>query len=605
MGRGTALLTLTTGLALALAGLAPAAATAARAERHGIEHRLATGGAGRNSPFCKELGKRYQASAGAHNFCDGPQLRLGSHAHPALGPTTAGTPGNVDAAKIAEDVSPAGVPAQGQSEVSVAAAGRYVVEAWNDATGFLTACGAPSFKEELTGLGFSSNGGRSFTDLGGVPNLNCHKYLYEGDPSVAAYRVGGRDYFYVSSLYDPVNGLGPTEIAFDACSVTGSGTAASLTCGQPTIAASSSQCEIYKERISKHKTRTFEFCSFLDKDFLAIDPAHGRLYVTYSDFLVNGAKVDPEAMSVCDIGNASGGPGRAGGTPAAPVCEHGTKLVKVSTHLLAGKPYVTVARASTCENEGSYPAADLATGNVYVGYEYNWGSSLGFLPCESASTPVADVMAKLPLRCLTLTAASPCAKPTARTAVPVVSMEADLVPGYNRFPVNDFPRLAVSDRYHTVSMVWNDTRLHPFGDIMLQSFKRGRLRPVQRRPVVLDRPHHGGLDMLPALRTATANGRLDVSWYTRASVATADTGVAAALDVSPLTTVTPHNVKITNALSNWVNDSSLIIPNFGDYTDNAVSVTGSWPYVGRTLYVAWSDGRLGIPQPFQAHLRAR
>jgi hypothetical protein len=38
--------------------------------------------------------------------------------------------------------------------------------------------------------------------------------------------------------------------------------------------------------------------------------------------------------------------------------------------------------------------------------------------------------------------------------------------------------------------------------------------------------------------------------------------------------------------------SSDIIPNFGDYTDNFA--------VGSHDYVAWSDGRLGVPQPFMA-----
>ena len=96
----------------------------------------------------------------------------------------------------------------------------------------------------------------------------------------------------------------------------------------------------------------------------------------------------------------------------------------------------------------------------------------------------------------------------------------------------------------------------------------------------------------------------DRSWYTRSSVATVNTGVAAALNVNPRASVTPANVQITNRLSNWLANSSIIVPNFGDYTDAAVSVTGSPPYLGNTLYIAWSDGRLGIPQPFEAHLPA-
>ncbi len=66
-------------------------------------------------------------------------------------------------------------------------------------------------RRRAPGSGFSVNGGTSFTDLGGLPNLDCHKYLYEGDPSVVAYRVGGHDYFYISSLYDSVNGLGAVQ----------------------------------------------------------------------------------------------------------------------------------------------------------------------------------------------------------------------------------------------------------------------------------------------------------------------------------------------------------------------------------------------------------
>jgi len=393
-------------------------------------------------------------------------------------------------------------------------------------------------------------------------------------------------------------------VALDACKVVGSGSTAALSCGQPIIVASSSQCRLIKVRISPTATRTIRICSFTDKDFLAIDPAHGKLYLSYADFLVTPPFGDPVDMSACDIGNAAGGTGPAGGTPAAPVCEHGTRLVKVSKHLEVAKPYFTVAKANSlgCENEGAYPAVDTGTGAAYVGYEFNWGSSLGFPPCSTASTPVQDVLDKVPAHCLTLTAVSPCTGPSARTAVPVVSMEGVSVPGYNRFPANDFPRLAVSGKFGTVSMVWNDARFHPFGDILLQSFDKRSLKPVQATPVLLDQPHNGGLSFLPALRTPSSSGLLDVTWYTRASVTTANTNVGAAVGVSPVTTATPPNLRITNAASDWLVNSSLIIPNFGDYTDNAVSVTAQPPFVGSTLFVAWADGRFGIPQPFEAHL---
>jgi hypothetical protein len=597
---------------LALATVAPRAGAASAPQARHVsaasvspvtQASRVTTGSQAGDPFCARLGKQYQASSAAQSFCFGPQFHKGTQGPPAIAEGPSAGP-NVDAATIAEDVSPAGVPAQGQSEVSIAAAGPYVVEAWNDGTGFLTACPAPMSKEELTGLGFSTDGGKSFTDLGGLPNANCSKLTYFGDPSVAAYRVGGHTFFYISSLYLPTRFFGRTHAALDACEVVGSGSAATLSCGQPVIVASSSQCRLFKIRISPTQTRIVRFCSFVDKDFLAIDPAHGKLYLTYSDFLVTRPFGDTIDMSACDIGNAAGGAGPAGGTPAAPVCKTGTRLVKVSKHLLLAKPYLRVAKENSlgCLNEGAYPAVDTRTGAAYVGFEFNWASSLFFPPCLSASTPVQDVIGKVPARCLTLTKVSPCKGPSARAAVPVVSMEAVFVPGYLRFPANDFPRLAVSDKFGTVTMVWNDARFHPFGDILMQSFHKNSLKPVQAKPVTLDQPHNAGLSFLPALRSATRSGLLDVTWYTRASVTTANTNVAAALGVSPLATMTPPNVRITDVASNWLVNSSLIIPNFGDYTDNAVSVTARPPFVGSRLFVAWADGRVGIPQPFEAHM---
>ncbi|MGN6793809.1 MAG: hypothetical protein ACTHJW_15595 [Streptosporangiaceae bacterium] len=547
-------------------------------------------------PFCKRLGVKYQASSGAQMFCFGAQ-KVGSP-QPNEAAAAAGAPRNVDAASFSEDVSPAGVRGFGQSETSIAASGRYVVEAWNDATGFFARCGNTRFKEEGTGIGFSVNGGRSFADLGGLRNPGCKTRLYEGDPSVAAYRVGGHTFFYVSSLYLPFNGSGQTHIAFDACEVMGSGSTARLHCSNPIVAASSTQCLRFRHH--------FSFCSFVDKDFLAIDPARGRLYVSYSDFPITGRGGNPVDLSVCDLGTRTGRAGPAGGTPARPVCKHGTPLVKKSRNLFVGKPYFKVAHASLkgCENEGSYPAVNLATGGVYVGYEYNWASNLFNFNCFTVRTKTRNFITSTPFHCLKLAPVSPCAGPAHHKAVAIVSLDSAFIPGYNRFPMNDFPRLAVSSRHGTVSMVWNDGRRHPNGDILMQSFRLGTLDRVQRTPTVLDRPHGGGFTFMPALRVANRNGLLDVAWYSRASAGTALTSVKAATGVNPATRRAPRNVTITNKASNWLVNNSDIVPNFGDYIDAVVSATGHWPFVGRTLYVAWSDGRSGVPQPFEAHIPA-
>jgi hypothetical protein len=593
-----------TPLAALLAGIGPAAQASGASPAKAASAQPGPGlGGGRTGlaagdPFCKHLGKSYQASSAAQMFCFGAQQAGTSQ--PAAGSARHGTPRNVDAANFREDVSPAGARGYGQSETSIAASGPYVVEAWNDSTSFFSRCGSKFSKEEATGIGFSTNGGRTFSDLGGLRNPGCKTRLYAGDPSVTAYRVGSRTYFYVFSLYLPVNGVGQTHVAFDPCQVSGSGSAARLRCGRPVVAASSTQC--LRER--HHNS----FCSFLDKDFAAIDPARGRLYVSYSEFPITG-QGDPEEMSVCDIGTRSGGAGPAGGTPARPVCEHGSALVKQPQfhgRLFEGQPYFTVAGRGRkgCENEGAYPTVNLATGSVYVGYEFNWASNI-FLPqCMTNRTRTRDIVTSTPLHCLKLAAVASCAHPARRNGINVSSLDSAFVPGYNRFPASDFPRLAVSSRHGAVSMVWNDTRDHPNGDILLESFKLGSLKFVQRTPTLLDQPHHGGLTMFPALRVATRDGLLDVAWYSRSSAGTSDTSVQAAIGVNPAATATPRNVAITSTTTNWLEDNSDIVPNFGDYIDAVVSATGHWPFVGNTFYVAWSDGRSGVPQPFAAHMTA-
>jgi hypothetical protein len=252
-----------------------------------------------------------------------------------------------------------------------------------------------------------------------------------------------------------------------------------------------------------------------------------------------------------------------------------------------------------CENEGAYPAVDPATGDVYVAYEHNWFT--GLFGCFPGPTgPTQDVMNYVPFSCLTLTATSPCSGPAATHAINITSLQAAFIPGYNRFPMNDFPRLAVSDPGGTVSMVWNDAGLHPAGDILLQSFNLAALTTVQAAPVRLN-SSAGGWHMLPAVST-DGSGTLNVSFYGRSTANTAVTNVFAALRVDPRTSATPKsNTLVTTVASDWNAVSSDIVPNFGDYTDNFVLVTpGRRPT--STLFVAWADGRIGVPQPFEANM---
>src|SRR3989442_3750009 len=170
------------------------------------------------NPICSKIDTQIQVSQGLRAYCFGRQPNgPGTVASPSsaqsiseitsysLDSGASSFSPNVNAASLAEDISPSGSRAYGQSETSIAASGRYVVEAWNDVTGFISLCPSPMFKEELTGVGFSNDGGATFTDLGGLPNNDCANHRLFGDPSVEVLHApNGTTYFYIGSLYLPV-----------------------------------------------------------------------------------------------------------------------------------------------------------------------------------------------------------------------------------------------------------------------------------------------------------------------------------------------------------------------------------------------------------------
>ncbi len=541
--------------------------------------------------FCSKLGKSLGGSQGAYMYCFGAQPN-GTAAPQGTSTTSTGL-ANVDAASRTEDRTNSGAYIGGQSETSIAASGNYVVEAWNDGTGFFAGCGSSHYKEELTGFGFSTNGGASFADLGGLPNSDCNNSRWEGDPSVGVYTTGGSTYFYVTSLFScsflttcaPYGGL---AVGLSACKVTGS----TLSCGQPIVVATGN-CH------GVQNTNT-TFCSpFLDKDYLTVDQARKKLYVSFTDFTVTydgtvEIEYDNIDLGACDLDN-----------PMAPVCSNGASF---------GRPYLTVqssvafeynsqtgASVSGCEIEGAYPAVRTSTGDVYVGYEYNWVTNFVGAPVCVNNRPTLEVLKHVPHSCLPDpdTGTSTCAPTFSSNSNSIVSTDATVVPGYNRGQMNDFPRIAVSEQYGTVSLVWNDARNAPLGDILLQSYELDTLDHVQGSPVRLNSDDSfEDAHLMPGLRNTSSDGLLNVTWYDRrgANAGTGKTDVYGALNVNPKTSGSPtSNTKITNESTDWTATSSVIVPNFGDYTDNYVSSSN-------TLFVAWSDGRSGVPQPYEAHV---
>jgi hypothetical protein len=544
-------------LALALLLAAAAAIAAVGTAGASSKHTGKTAGYGSKQAFCSAVSSgKLQVSAGARGACfgsqpNGPGSPAPSAASP-LGPSPFTT--NHDAATPSEDITN-GTKAYGQSETAIAGYNQYGVEGWNDATGFFAPVCAPSYKDQLTGIGFSTNHGSSWSDLGGLANTTCGTgSKWSGDPAVQPYHApNGTTYFYVASLITG-GSCSFLCVGIEQTHVSGGSLVQS---GSPILLCDAG-CGGF---------------NIEDKEFMAIDAARHRLYITYTDFAANPNGLIE--LAVCDLTS-----------PASPTCY---------------APYMTVDASTGCnELEGAYPAVDPKTGDVYVAYENNWATNL-----FGCTLPVQESLRYIAFSCLTLPAAS-CGGPTKGTDWPITAMDASFIPGYNRFPANDFPRIAVTNgggglgAGAKVAVVWNDAGLNPNGDIVMRTFTGVTLGTGCCVTQIND-DSGGALHYLPAIST-DAKGNFDITWFDRRNGGPNSdlTDVYASLGVTPGGVVQP-NMKVTTVGSHWSAASSDIIPNFGDYTDNYIAVNDNGPTAHR-VWVAWSDGRTGVPQPENATL---
>ena len=182
---------------------------------------------------------------------------------------------NVDAADPQEDT------AGGQSEEAIAAAsgGRVMVD-WNDITGVMfpptTRAGSG------TGVGYSTDGGKHFTDLVGLPNPNPDQ-TWSGDPGVVA--IDGGAHYILSSLYMPSNqacitGTKPAvgTVALSVATPTVHGMAFT----RPILVANPGNlCTLFSSGTPPLNV------ALLDKDWISWDQSSRTLVVSYSRIFLN------------------------------------------------------------------------------------------------------------------------------------------------------------------------------------------------------------------------------------------------------------------------------------------------------------------------------
>jgi hypothetical protein len=494
--------------------------------------------------------KPHGLSQGAQAWWFGPSFRPYLPFLPPPDANTSGGGANVDADNPNLDVAP------GQSETAVAASKNFVMAAWNDASTFFI---SPSTDPQAsgTGVGLSRDGAQTFTDLLGLPNTNPNQ-KWAGDPSVVA--LDGGQYFIVSSIYASVFpydcSKGPAQNAIAVSVATVTANAVQFT--NPIIVATGGDA-----------------CSpggqtaLLDKDFMSYDSKTRTLAVTYSRFTFSGYGTgQPEVVTAT--------------VPTSP---------PLLTSANFSKPVMIWPEESVYENEGVYPALayDSSTGkdDIYVAWERNWYTN------QTDGNPYVYVQAALiPVGASAPSIGSP-SSPVVVTAGQLNSVNGgvksmDLVPvtGYTG-TANDFPRIAWNSTQNQIVIVWNDASHHPLGDIFMRSYTPHFAQAGSIETVNDDTT--GALHMFPAVCVETT-GSIVTSWFDRRNFTPGSGSTDYYGEIRTVPGTNGTDFKITSLSSDWTQDSSMMAPNFGDYTDNSCN--------GNTPFFSWSDGRLGIPQPF-------
>jgi len=516
------------------------------------------------------IGNPDRLSSGARAWLLGPQ-GPGSETNAATSPSFGS---NVNAANPSEDL------AAGQAETAIAAqradTGKdFVLAAWNDATGLLVG-NSTSLSGSLTGVGFSRDSGATFTDLVGLPN-NDPNQAWQGDPTVVS--LGDGRHFIVGSLYYPslftacVTGPSQLTIAVSVAEVNATGSKVTFT--DPIVVAKSGNL------CSRHPSPNL---AALDKDGLSYDPTTRTLAVSYTRFFLGIA--GQSGLGQIEVARA-----RVPANPMTLASRSFGRPVVIWHEEQFCPPGTSSSEASQCgaENEGAYVSVGT-NGNAYVAWERNWQSNL------FNGDPYVYIHAALVKAGARVPSIGGNSDPAVVSRgqvngsldhLGVKSMAAVVIAGYNRGIGNDFPRIAVDPVLRRVMVEWNDASLHPLGDIWLRSVSMnlGQMAPIRRVNDDSDYTLH----FLPAV-SVRANGAICSSWYDRRRSApdSAVTDYFGECRANP--GVNGADVRITTGPTDWTNTSSLIVPNFGDYTDNASS--------GNRTYYIWSDGRLGVPQPF-------
>lgn len=418
-------------------------------------------------------------------------------------------------------------------------------------------------------MAISRDRGRTFRDLLGLPNPNANQQWY-GDPTVVAI---DSHHFVIGSIYSPSGtyacAQAPARVALAVVILT-IGVTGDVSFGNPVITAQGvDYCLLGTGEPDGDSLNA----AFLDKEWLSYNKASRTLAMSYTRlfFGYGGQSGDGQVELV-----------------RAQVPEDPATLSATDW----SKPVVAWPEEATVVNLGAYVSV-ASNGDAYVSCERNVNTN------TSNGEPYVYIhVARVKSDDTTPDLGGPDDPRVVTTGQVnsngrggVKSLDTAAIAGYSRTGGGqDYPRIAVDTKLKKVIVVWNDGSAHPLGDIWMRALPLNVKITGSIRRVNDDDSY--ALHFMPAV-SIRSNGSVATSWYDRRIGGANSTRTDYYGEVRRTPGRSARDFRVSSASTDWLRTSSYVNPNFGDYTDNAST--------GKTTYYAWTDGRIGVPQPFVDH----
>lgn len=522
----------------------------------------------------------------------------------AYGDTTAGPPPRVGPnvrVNAPQLPFPDGFLGRSETTLAAVAAGQRLVVGWNDAEGFCGppfnfGCSAPEIPG-ASGFGVSTDGGRTFRDLGAPPpgtrigigpgpagTSDSGVYVTGTDPSLDSPHGSEEVWFANLAFFDDFTGntagVSTHRGAF--------GADGSFAWDEPVLLQSPNYPD-----------------DFLDKEHVATEHRDGRtsIFVTLTNF------IEVAGLPRFGLGQIESFASPDGG-------ETWTRSVIQPDETFPGAPGTGVI------NQGSEPVVD-PDGVVHVAWQRGFLSPFFGQGAAGVFPEIRVARSEDGGATWQPAAAGPPGSGINPAGVRVASIcSGDVFPpsGYSRNRSNTWPRIAVArsgSHRGRLYVAWQDCRIanggpmpapmgpedafgfdigHPDTDVFLAFSDDGGA--TWSEPVLVAGGGDGLLQFWPTISVGPT-GAVDVT-YSESFEPDGTTfqgrgGGTSLVDVFWARSTDGGEtfgepVRLTEVTSDWGATESDLTPNFGDYNDAAS--------VGTSLLATWADGRNGVPDVF-------